>query len=82
MKSLHTGLGRELRRICKQICSSSNPGADQLNVAASESEPLNGLARGCRCGLLRGFLALGFSAFEVACDDFDTSVEVVFEQRH
>ena len=68
--------------ICKQIYSSSDPGADQLEIVTNESEPFKGLARDCRRGLLRGFPALRFSAFEVACDDFDTSVEVVFEQRH
>ena len=49
---------------------------------ASESEQFDLLVLACRRGLPGGFFVQRFRAVEVACDDLDAPVEVLFEQLH
>ena len=49
-------------------------------VAASTSEPFEGLAYSGNEGLLGGFLDLASGAVEIAGDHLDAAIEVMFEQ--
>ena len=51
-------------------------------IAASEDEQSDLFAQACRWRLLRGFPVLRFRAIEVARDDLNPAIEVMFEHLH